>query len=148
MMQSIAELYAHTSWRLVPICLALQACSHLPGPLGHCSHLDSLVPHSIKCMPASVLMAGCCLLAVQAFRTVFEVASWRAACDASAAGMKSSLKLYREVLDHLSEGLRFYSSLQVRAGIFRGAVGCHGLSSDATCRMGHDQPPGRVCKLL
>jgi len=48
----------------------------------------------------------------QAFRTVFEVASWRAACDASAAGMKSSLKLYREVLDHLSEGLRFYSSLQ------------------------------------
>lgn len=49
----------------------------------------------------------------QAFRAAFEVAAWRAACEAAAGGVRSSVRCYREVLDHLSEGLRFYMSLQV-----------------------------------
>lgn len=43
---------------------------------------------------------------------MFEVASWRSACEGASAGLKATLKTYRGVLDHLSEGLRFYSSLQ------------------------------------
>ncbi|KAF8060549.1 BRO1 [Scenedesmus sp. PABB004] len=48
----------------------------------------------------------------QAFRSVFEVAAWRAGAEAAAGGIRGTLKTYREVLDHLSEGLRFYMSLQ------------------------------------
>ncbi|KAI8477285.1 MAG: programmed cell death protein 6 interacting protein X [Monoraphidium minutum] len=48
----------------------------------------------------------------QAFRAVFEVTAWRAACEAAAGGVRVTLKEYREVLDHLTEGLRFYMSLQ------------------------------------
>jgi hypothetical protein len=51
---------------------------------------------------------------VQAFKAVFEVPAWRAACEGAAGGIKAVLKTYKEVLDHLSEGLRFYMSLQVR----------------------------------
>lgn len=47
------------------------------------------------------------------FKAVFEVPAWRGACEAAAGGIKASLKTYKEVLDHLSEGLRFYMSLQV-----------------------------------
>ncbi|WIA35320.1 hypothetical protein OEZ86_003775 [Tetradesmus obliquus] len=48
----------------------------------------------------------------QAFKAVFEVPAWRAACEGAAGGIKATLKTYKEVLDHLSEGLRFYMSLQ------------------------------------
>ncbi|WIA15140.1 hypothetical protein OEZ85_001828 [Tetradesmus obliquus] len=48
----------------------------------------------------------------QAFKAVFEVPAWRAACEGAAGGIKTTLKTYKEVLDHLSEGLRFYMSLQ------------------------------------
>eukprot|EP00879_Flechtneria_rotunda_P013649 GHRR01014259.1.p1 GENE.GHRR01014259.1~~GHRR01014259.1.p1 ORF type:complete len:727 (+),score=319.48 GHRR01014259.1:344-2524(+) len=48
----------------------------------------------------------------QAFKAVFEVPAWRASCEAAAAGIKGALKTYKEVLDHLTEGLRFYMSLQ------------------------------------
>eukprot|EP00878_Enallax_costatus_P005711 GHUV01005989.1.p1 GENE.GHUV01005989.1~~GHUV01005989.1.p1 ORF type:complete len:726 (+),score=266.47 GHUV01005989.1:1137-3314(+) len=48
----------------------------------------------------------------QMFKAVFEVAAWRAACESAATGIKNTLKTYKEVLDHLSEGLRFYMSLQ------------------------------------
>ena len=47
-----------------------------------------------------------------AFRAAFQVPQWRAACEAAAGGVRGALKAYREVLDHLSEGLRFYMSLQ------------------------------------
>ena len=39
----------------------------------------------------------------KAFRQVFDVAGWRASCDASAAGVRESGKVFRELLDHLSE---------------------------------------------
>jgi programmed cell death 6-interacting protein len=51
----------------------------------------------------------------QAFKAVFEVPAWRAACEGAAGGIRAILKTYKEVLDHLSEGLRFYMSLQVGA---------------------------------
>jgi hypothetical protein len=57
------------------------------------------------------------LLYVQAFKAVFEVPAWRAACEGAAGGIRAILKTYKEVLDHLSEGLRFYMSLQVGANI-------------------------------
>jgi hypothetical protein len=50
----------------------------------------------------------------QSFRSIFAVDAWRAACESAGGGVKGTLKAYREVLDHLSEGLRFYMSLQVR----------------------------------
>jgi hypothetical protein len=49
------------------------------------------------------------------FRSIFEIGAWRQACEQAAAGMRSQVKLFREVMDHLSEGLRFYMSLQVCA---------------------------------
>jgi hypothetical protein len=53
--------------------------------------------------------------APQAFQSAFQVSAWRSACEAAGAGMRGALKAYREVLEHLSEGLRFYMSLQARA---------------------------------
>jgi hypothetical protein len=45
---------------------------------------------------------------------VFEVAAWRSACSGASANVKGVVTTFKEVLDHLSEGLRFYMSLQVR----------------------------------
>jgi hypothetical protein len=56
-----------------------------------------------------------CSHLLQAFKAVFEVPAWRAACEGAAGGIRAILKTYKEVLDHLSEGLRFYMSLQVGA---------------------------------
>jgi hypothetical protein len=50
---------------------------------------------------------------LQMFKAAFEVGAWRASCEAAAGGIKGLLSSYKEVLDHLSEGLRFYMSLQV-----------------------------------
>ena len=36
------------------------------------------------------------------------MAGWRASCDSSAAGVRESAKVFRELSDHLIEGLRFY----------------------------------------
>lgn len=46
------------------------------------------------------------------FRSVFSYPDWRKACEASCAGLRSQLTMYREVRDNLSEGARFYSALQ------------------------------------
>eukprot|EP00775_Hariotina_reticulata_P008073 gene8073-8268_t len=48
----------------------------------------------------------------QMFKAAFEVGAWRVSCEAAAGGIKGVLSGYKEVLDHLSEGLRFYMSLQ------------------------------------
>lgn len=52
-----------------------------------------------------------------AFRTIFDVDGWGRACEAAAAGVRGSAKVFRELLDHLSEGLRFYIGMQVRSSI-------------------------------
>ncbi|GBF94332.1 hypothetical protein Rsub_06954 [Raphidocelis subcapitata] len=59
----------------------------------------------------------------QAFRSAFEVAAWRASCDAAAAGPRGALRTYRELLDHVTEGLRFYLSLQEAVHDHRQQVG-------------------------
>lgn len=46
------------------------------------------------------------------FKTLFEVGAWRAACANASSNVKAIVKTFKEVLDHLSEGLRFYMSLQ------------------------------------
>ena len=51
-----------------------------------------------------------CLL--QAFREIFDISGWRTSCDAAASGVKRHAALFKELMDHLSEGLRFYLSLQ------------------------------------
>ncbi|GAX77401.1 hypothetical protein CEUSTIGMA_g4847.t1 [Chlamydomonas eustigma] len=43
-----------------------------------------------------------------AFQNIFDVNGWRKSCEGAAAGMRESSKTFRELLDHLSEGLRFY----------------------------------------
>ncbi|GBF91561.1 hypothetical protein Rsub_04301 [Raphidocelis subcapitata] len=48
----------------------------------------------------------------QTFKSVFQVDAWRASCDSGGTGARAALRSYREVLDHLSEGLRYYMSLQ------------------------------------
>lgn len=45
---------------------------------------------------------------MQLFRSIFDVPGWHAACVASAAGLRDSAKSFRSLLDHISEGLRFY----------------------------------------
>ncbi len=62
-----------------------------------------------------------------AFRSIFEIGAWRQACEQAAAGMRGQVKLFREVMDHLSEGLRFYMSLQVGR---RGAVAAADVAVD------------------
>ncbi|KAK9820581.1 hypothetical protein WJX72_011897 [[Myrmecia] bisecta] len=47
-----------------------------------------------------------------AYRHAFGYPEWRAACEAGAAGMRGKLALYKEVRENMSEGLRFYMSLQ------------------------------------
>ncbi|MEW5305101.1 MAG: hypothetical protein WDW36_007663 [Sanguina aurantia] len=42
------------------------------------------------------------------FRSIFDVDGWHAACVGSAAGLRESAKSFRGLLDHISEGLRFY----------------------------------------
>jgi len=49
---------------------------------------------------------------VQVFKTLFEVGAWRSACGNASNNVKATVKVFKEVLDHLSEGLRFYMSLQ------------------------------------
>jgi programmed cell death 6-interacting protein len=61
-----------------------------------------------------------------AFRAAFAVPAWRSACEQAAQGQRASLKAYREILDHLSEGLRFYMSLQE-------AVAAHKQQCDDFC---------------
>ena len=61
-----------------------------------------------------------------AFRAAFAVPAWRAACEAAAQGQRASLRAYREILDHLSEGLRFYMSLQE-------AIAAHKQQCDDFC---------------
>lgn len=48
----------------------------------------------------------------QVFKTLFEVGAWRAACANASAHVKGIVKVFKEVEDHLAEGLRFYMSLQ------------------------------------
>eukprot|EP00884_Botryococcus_braunii_P008240 jgi/Botrbrau1/17417/Bobra.0054s0013.1 len=47
-----------------------------------------------------------------AYKQVFGFPEWRAACEAAAEGMKAKLREYGELRDNMSEGLRFYMSLQ------------------------------------
>jgi hypothetical protein len=62
-----------------------------------------------RCRPCQILSATTkCILR----RDVFGVAEWRAACESAAAGYKASLGAYRDILNNLSEGTRFYMSLQ------------------------------------
>eukprot|EP00200_Dunaliella_tertiolecta_P017215 CAMPEP_0202411634 /NCGR_PEP_ID=MMETSP1128-20130828/22377_1 /ASSEMBLY_ACC=CAM_ASM_000463 /TAXON_ID=3047 /ORGANISM="Dunaliella tertiolecta, Strain CCMP1320" /LENGTH=780 /DNA_ID=CAMNT_0049017371 /DNA_START=116 /DNA_END=2454 /DNA_ORIENTATION=- len=42
------------------------------------------------------------------FREVFDVHGWRAACEAAAAGIREEARTFKGLLDHCSEGLRFY----------------------------------------
>lgn len=46
------------------------------------------------------------------FKTLFEVGAWRAACANASSNVKALVKTFKEVEDHLAEGLRFYMSLQ------------------------------------
>eukprot|EP00208_Stichococcus_sp_RCC1054_P002835 CAMPEP_0206140322 /NCGR_PEP_ID=MMETSP1473-20131121/9097_1 /ASSEMBLY_ACC=CAM_ASM_001109 /TAXON_ID=1461547 /ORGANISM="Stichococcus sp, Strain RCC1054" /LENGTH=740 /DNA_ID=CAMNT_0053534441 /DNA_START=308 /DNA_END=2527 /DNA_ORIENTATION=- len=47
-----------------------------------------------------------------AFRSAFGFDEWRSACESAAAGMRAQARLFAEVRDNLSEGARFYASLQ------------------------------------
>jgi len=39
----------------------------------------------------------------QVFREVFDLAGWRAACDAAAAGIREEARTFKNLLDHCSE---------------------------------------------
>lgn len=45
---------------------------------------------------------------------VFAVDVWRRQCEARAKDIRSTAELYKELSNNLSEGVRFYNSLQVR----------------------------------
>lgn len=44
----------------------------------------------------------------KSFMLVFDVAGWRASCEAASNTIRENIKTFRELLNHLSEGLRFY----------------------------------------
>lgn len=86
------------------------------------------------------------------FRSIFEIGAWRQACEQAAAGMRGQVKLFREVMDHLSEGLRFYMSLQVGAAGDVGAAGvlcwCSLQRHDSVCCAGRMHAHAEVAFLL
>ena len=46
------------------------------------------------------------------YKSVFGITEWRQTCEGAAAGLRAQVKGYKEARDNLSEGLRFYMSLQ------------------------------------
>ncbi|KAJ9513660.1 hypothetical protein QJQ45_015416, partial [Haematococcus lacustris] len=42
------------------------------------------------------------------FRLAFDIQGWHNACEAAATDIKQEVKAFKELLDHCSEGLRFY----------------------------------------
>ncbi|KAG2435427.1 hypothetical protein HYH02_011927 [Chlamydomonas schloesseri] len=69
---------------------------------------DSLVADVDKNLAAQEALLGAAGGANASFRAIFDVTGWRAACEAAAAGVRETVRQYRELLDHCSEGLRFY----------------------------------------
>ena len=73
---------------------------------------DAVRAEAARNAEASARLASQLAPQAAAFRAALAVPAWRAACEGAAAGQKAALRCYRDVLDHLSEGLRFYMSLQ------------------------------------
>eukprot|EP00198_Chlamydomonas_reinhardtii_P012800 XP_001702137.1 programmed cell death protein 6-interacting protein [Chlamydomonas reinhardtii] len=69
---------------------------------------DSLVADVDKNLAAQDALLAATGGANASFRTLFDVTGWRSACEAAAAGVRETVRQYRELLDHCSEGLRFY----------------------------------------
>ncbi|GLC38437.1 hypothetical protein PLESTB_001578000 [Pleodorina starrii] len=69
---------------------------------------DTLIADVDKNLAAQDNLLAATAATNTAFRSVFDVNGWRAACEAAAAGVRETVRQYRELLDHGSEGLRFY----------------------------------------
>ncbi|KAG2490070.1 hypothetical protein HYH03_011535 [Edaphochlamys debaryana] len=69
---------------------------------------DPLVADVDKNLAAQEALLGATGAANASFRALFDVAGWRSGCEAAAAGIRDTVRQYRELLDHCSEGLRFY----------------------------------------
>ena len=108
-----------------------------PAPPGLAA-VAGIVPHTPRCPHAaltllqvssnlskqSALLAS--LAAAQAtFRSAYGYSEWRRACEGAARGARSQAGRYRELQAHLSEGLRFYTSLQEAAAVLRQQAGDH-----------------------
>ncbi|EFJ43641.1 programmed cell death protein 6 interacting protein X [Volvox carteri f. nagariensis] len=69
---------------------------------------DSLIADVDKNLAAQDSLLAATQAANGTFRALFDVDGWRAACETAATGIRESVRQYRELLDHCSEGLRFY----------------------------------------
>ncbi|GFR44800.1 hypothetical protein Agub_g6135, partial [Astrephomene gubernaculifera] len=69
---------------------------------------DPLIADVDKNLAAQESLLAATGAANATFRALFDVNGWRAGCEAAAAGVRETVRQYRELLDHCSEGLRFY----------------------------------------
>ncbi|CAL8461578.1 g1109 [Coccomyxa elongata] len=63
-----------------------------------------------------------------AYKQAFGYNEWRAACETAATEVRRSLAGYKEVRDNMSEGLRFYMSLQEAIAVLAQQAGDYALT--------------------
>ncbi|GAB4820758.1 hypothetical protein N2152v2_007804 [Parachlorella kessleri] len=61
----------------------------------------------------------------EAYRTAYGYNEWRKSCEVAAQDIRKGVATYAELRDNLSEGLRFYTSLQEAIATLRQQVGDH-----------------------
>ncbi|GLI70883.1 hypothetical protein VaNZ11_015904 [Volvox africanus] len=72
---------------------------------------DTLIADVDKNLAAQDSLLVATKAANSTFRTLFDVDGWRTACETAAMGIRETVHQYRELLDHCSEGLRFYMGM-------------------------------------